>query len=249
MKSILFITFLIFFYISTKAQLADTLNRKDEKGKQGHWIYYGKDRPEAGVVFDGKVEEGTYIDDRKEGKWIKYHLDGVTPKLIGQYENNRPTAHYKKFYSSGQLREEGNFIQNQYRDSLIRYYENGQREYASFTDSTGKTLWESYWNPDGTPREKLVEFAPNCSDICVSKSVYTGRLPILNDPGDSPNTLGIDWKPNGTNKVYSENGILIMEGKFKRGILSEGKLYYYDYKGELYTTYLIKNGRFVQEIE
>ena len=69
----------------------DKLNRKDDQGrKQGKWIYYGKDRPESGIPAEGKVEEGKYVDDRKEGIWIKYHNDGVTPKLKGEYENNRP---------------------------------------------------------------------------------------------------------------------------------------------------------------
>ncbi len=45
-------------------------NRRIVK-KQGKWIYFGKDRPETGTPPAGKVEEGKYIDDRKEGFWIK----------------------------------------------------------------------------------------------------------------------------------------------------------------------------------
>ncbi len=63
---------------------AQKINKKDEQGKkQGHWIYFGKDRPGTGFPEEGKVEEGDFKDDRKEGIWIKYHIDGKTPKLKG----------------------------------------------------------------------------------------------------------------------------------------------------------------------
>lgn len=255
MKQFCFLLVLLISCASAHAQGSDTLNQKNDKGKQGHWIYYGIDRPEAGIPPEGKVEEGNYINDRKEGLWIKYHRDGKTPKIMGEYENNRPTAHYKKFYPSGQLREEGNFILGRYNDSLIRYYENGQREYASFTDSSGTLLWESYWNPDGTIQDKkndLIQTFSNsseCSFKSTSSKKRPDRLPILNDPGEAPNTLGVEWNPNGTNKVYSDSGILIMEGKFKHGLLSDGKLYYYDYKGNLTKIYLLHGGMFSDEIQ
>ena len=66
-------------------------NLVDAKGeKQGYWVYYGKDRPDLGYPMEGKIEEGAYKDNRKEGEWIKYHHDGVTPRLKGFYINNRP---------------------------------------------------------------------------------------------------------------------------------------------------------------
>lgn len=65
------------------------INQKDDKGKQGHWIIYGIDRKETGYEDSAIVEEGNYINDRKEGIWYKYEADGVL-KLAGEYKNNRP---------------------------------------------------------------------------------------------------------------------------------------------------------------
>ena len=63
----------------------DTINQIDEEGKkQGLWIYYGKDRPESGYPKEGKVEEGTYKDDRKDGMWARYYNDGKTIKIRGE---------------------------------------------------------------------------------------------------------------------------------------------------------------------
>ena len=68
-------------------------NETDENGlKQGMWTIWGHMKPEKGYPEDGKIEEGPYKDDRKNGEWVKYHKDGKTPRLIGVYVNNRPNG-------------------------------------------------------------------------------------------------------------------------------------------------------------
>jgi antitoxin component YwqK of YwqJK toxin-antitoxin module len=117
----------------------DKLNKTDAEGKkQGKWVYFGKDRPEDGYPATGKIEEGSYKDDRKEGLWIKYHNDGVTPRLKGQYINNRPQGSYVKYHANGKIKEQGTFEKNMYKDSLIRYNENGKVEYQANYNDGGK---------------------------------------------------------------------------------------------------------------
>jgi antitoxin component YwqK of YwqJK toxin-antitoxin module len=135
-------TFLFLGFIFNSTAFAgiyqdEKINKKDSKGKkQGKWIYFGKDRPEEGYPASGKVEEGAYKDDRKEGVWIKYYNDGVTPRLKGEYVNNRPQGSYVKIYPNGKVKEVGTFERNQYKDSLVRFYDNGVKEYeAKFNDS------------------------------------------------------------------------------------------------------------------
>jgi hypothetical protein len=55
------------------SQHGDTLNRVDQKGfKQGPWIIQVPDlRGERGYE-----EEGFFVDDKKEGRWVKYSLQG-----------------------------------------------------------------------------------------------------------------------------------------------------------------------------
>lgn len=115
------------------------VNVTDEKGrKQGKWIFLGKDRPALGYPEDGKIEEGSYVDNRKEGLWIKYHNDGVTPKLKGEYKNNRPSGAYTKLYPDGTVKEVGVFSRNKYYDSLKRFHPNGIIEYEGIYNEEGK---------------------------------------------------------------------------------------------------------------
>ncbi len=139
----------------------DKINQKDSEGKkQGRWIYFGKDRPQEGYPADGKIEEGPYVDDRKEGTWIKYHTDGVTPKLKGEYKNNRPEGDYVKIYPNGKVKEVGTFVRNLYQDSLKRYHENGKLEYEAKYNATGKEQGKvKYYYPNGQ-----VEFEYEAND-------------------------------------------------------------------------------------
>jgi antitoxin component YwqK of YwqJK toxin-antitoxin module len=129
----------------------DKINQKSADGKkQGKWIYYGKDRPQEGYPVDGKIEEGPYKDDRKEGTWIKYHNDGVTPKLKGEYVSNRPKGSYTKYHPNGKVKEVGVFEKNQYQDSLRRFHENGQLEYEAKYNENGKEQGKvRYFYPHG----------------------------------------------------------------------------------------------------
>ena len=129
----------------------DKINQKDSQGKkQGKWVYFGKDRPEEKYPANGKIEEGPYVDDRKEGIWIKYYSDGVTPKLKGEFHNNRPEGSYVKFYPNGKVREMGSFERNLYRDSLKRFHENGLLEYEANYNGTGVEEGKvRYYYPNG----------------------------------------------------------------------------------------------------
>lgn len=153
---------------------AQKINKKDDQGKkQGHWIYFGKDRPGTGFPDEGKVEEGDYKDDRKEGVWIKYHLDGKTPKLKGEYENNRPKGNYTKYHENGQVKEDGRFERDVYLDTLKRFHENGQLEYIAKFNNSGKeegkvTYYYAngqeefvYFSNNGKPSGKATRYYPN----------------------------------------------------------------------------------------
>ncbi|MDH4474063.1 MAG: hypothetical protein QE487_15755 [Fluviicola sp.] len=257
--------------ILLKRLLNDTINQRDSNGlKQGYWIYYGSDRPESGIPANGKVEEGTYIDDKKEGIWIKYHNDGVTPKLKAEYKNNRPVGNYTTI--RGNIIEIGNFEKNQYHDSVIRGSSLG-REYEAFFNENGKEegrvnyyyssgqLEFTYNSVNGTPTGKATRYYENgdikerieySEDGSVAKSEQFGQVNL--DPSEiisaekAPSlvnpmyTKGIKWNPDGYNKVYNEDDEVWQDGIFKEGKLWEGKLYVYDRDGILLRVKVFKNG-------
>ena len=128
-------------------------NETDENGmKQGMWTIWGHMRPEKGYPENGKIEEGPYKNDRKNGEWVKYHKDGKTPRLIGVYVNNRPNGAYKKFYENGGVMEEGTFSGGKQKEVFRRYHENGNIAQEKTFNENGKEDGKvAYYFEDGTP--------------------------------------------------------------------------------------------------
>lgn len=275
MKNALFIAITSILTHVTWSQRADSLNRVDALGrKQGYWIYYGKQRPESGIEPDGKVEEGAFSNDEKNGEWIKYHPDGKTPKLIGTYKNNHPTGDYRKFYTTGKLKEKGTFIRNQFADSLKRYHENGVLEYEAWYNANGKEdgtvnyyfangqLEFTYTAHNGVQKgvayryyksgeiKEVVHYAADGSvakteNFDEKQAIVTGKSARkAPDPGSKPNTKGVKWQPNGYNKVYNSDNEIWLDGIFRDGKLWEGKSYQYDSDGILIKVELFKYGVF-----
>lgn len=113
-------------------------NLKDANGKRtGKWVFFGSDRPSSGVQKYGKVEEGYFVNGRKEGVWIQYHKDGKTISLKGNYNNNRPEGDYKRYFKNGKLREAGSFSKDGYKGQLTRYYSNGKTAYQGSYNNSG----------------------------------------------------------------------------------------------------------------
>jgi antitoxin component YwqK of YwqJK toxin-antitoxin module len=128
-------------------------NETDSEGlKQGMWTIWGRMKPEKGYPEDGRIEEGPYKDDRKNGEWIKYHKDGKTPRLIGVYVNNRPNGAYKKYYEHGGVMEEGTFSAGKQKEVYKRYHENGNvAQEKTFNDNGKEDGKVAFYFEDGTP--------------------------------------------------------------------------------------------------
>lgn len=231
------------------------LNKKDDQGrKQGKWVYYGKDRPESGIPAEGKVEEGKYVDDRKEGIWIKYHNDGVTPKLKGEYENNRPRGAYTKFHANGKVKEIGTFEKNMYHDSLVRFHENGKKEYEADFNEQGKEQGKvKYYYPNGqleyvyvanngNPTGTAYRYWPNgdVKEVTTfnadgSVGTSTQKEPInpmetVKDPGQSNKTApALKGTPDTQGVKWQPNGYNKVYNEDKEiwqdGIFKNGKLW------------------------
>lgn len=173
----------------------EPLNQKVDGKKQGKWIYFGKDKPELGYPAEGKVEEGNYKDDRKEGTWIKYHNDGKTPKLKGEYYNNRPAGAYEKIGANGVVTERGTFNKGKYTGKLERFYEDGSVKYVG------------NHNENGVEEGKIVHYYPNGQEEFVYEAVDgnpTGQAIRYYENGNIKEiiTFGADGTP--IDKEYRE---------------------------------------------
>jgi antitoxin component YwqK of YwqJK toxin-antitoxin module len=170
----------------------EVINQIGSDGKkQGKWIYYGKDRPQEGYPLNGKIEEGVYKDDRKDGVWIKYYNDGVTPKLKGEYANNRPNGKYTKYHMNGKIKEKGEYSSStgQYSDSLVRYHPNGKIEYEAVYNKQGKEQGNvRYYYPNGQIEYEYISI----------NGIAVGKATRYYENGDIKET--IEYNNNGSLK-------------------------------------------------
>lgn len=154
---LLMISFTAFGYTINEVEIVDQtdleINQKDERGrKQGKWIFFGKDQPNKGFPLDGKISEGPFKNDRKEGRWIMYHFDGKTPKIEGDYINNRPNGSFIKYHPNGKVEEIGFFNARFYTDSLRRYNEEGTLIYSTSYNEVGQESGSvKYFYDNGKP--------------------------------------------------------------------------------------------------
>ena len=127
------------------------INKKDKQGrKQGRWLILGKDRPNSGYPENGKVEEGNYSDNRKDGIWTKYFKDGKTPRIIGEFKDGRPKGSYTKMYESGKIREKGTFVNGKQSGSYQTFYENGNvAQEKTFNEVGLEEGVQKYYYPNG----------------------------------------------------------------------------------------------------
>lgn len=227
---LLFIS-VIFFFSASLAFGQTNFNQRDSKGrKQGKWVYLGKDRPTEDYPENGKVEEGSYKDDRKEGIWIKYYQDGITPKLKGEYHNNRPEGAYVKLDAKGTIIEAGKFTKGKYRDSLIRYHANGVVSYQGFYNEQGneegkiKYFYQNgqiefeYTAENGIPKGKATRFYENGDikeviqfgeggQIVKSEKHEMVNPPVkVNDPAASKEQAPTVSNPNTKGAKFLPNG-------------------------------------------
>lgn len=186
---------------------SDTINQVDDNGKkQGYWVVYGKDRPEAGFPLEGIIEEGTYVDGRKNGVWTKYYKDGKTPKLSGNYINNRPNGKYRKYYEDSSIREEGTYAHNRYVGTLKRFHPNGRLKYMGKYNEEGKEYDTALYFLDDGSLEFMYTYRfdgdPMTSDIYSIDSSNTVTEQHENDVrvvGDKP--VDLSGKPKESSKV------------------------------------------------
>ena len=256
---------------------SDTLNQIDVNGKkQGYWILYGSDKPQDGWCDSCKIEEGNYLNNRKSGGWIKYYMDGATPKSKAGYILGRPSGFYIKYYPNGNIKESGSFIRGRHRGLYISYYEIGcvqrksvynkevkiEDDYIYFNsckleyqkiknEKEGYTA--TYFNENGEVEkvEELDFFGNRVSKTNTDSIQVKKKLPEIENttPCAESELVKNDryFKKNGYNKLYNSNKNLYLDGEFRNACLWNGKYYIYTEEGILIKIEIWKNGRYYSD--
>jgi antitoxin component YwqK of YwqJK toxin-antitoxin module len=125
MKTLSIILSLLASILFSKAQsfelsapnFPDTINLINADGKkQGKWIIWGSSK--HGSCYEPRqvIEEGLYKDNKRVGTWVEYHCNGNL-KMKTPYINGRPHGHVLFYFGNGEVREEGNWVNNRWTGS------------------------------------------------------------------------------------------------------------------------------------
>lgn len=154
--------FFLFVFLSTTlglsanpiiadAQKPVRQNHTDKQGlRQGYWVLYGDIGNENGYNSKQVVEEGEYLDNKRTGVWKKYYPTGALQSEINYIENH-PYGSYITYYPNEKIEESGFWAGNKNTGDFKRFHENGNLAQKFQFNSKGKRNGvQEYYFPNGT---------------------------------------------------------------------------------------------------
>ena len=134
----------------SNAQSPTRQNHTDKQGyRQGYWILHGGITSEEGYGTAQKVEEGEYLDNKRTGVWKKYYPTGVIQSEINYIENH-PYGSYITYYPNSKIEEAGFWAANKNTGDFKRFHENGELAQEFNFNSRGKRDGvQKYYFPNG----------------------------------------------------------------------------------------------------
>jgi antitoxin component YwqK of YwqJK toxin-antitoxin module len=196
MKRIYALILILSCVIFTQTSFCQTNETNVQGEKTGMWVVYGKDNSSNGHCGDCMVEEGEYVNGRKEGYWIKYFPDGVTPRLKANYKDGRPKGDYEKFHNNGVMSEKGTYTEKRQTGDFIvqndqgivtqkkTFNANGREDGLSQYFYDDGSIQMEMTKKDGTIQGKAVTYWENGDvkkEITYDASGKPGE-PLFKDP-------------------------------------------------------------------
>jgi antitoxin component YwqK of YwqJK toxin-antitoxin module len=131
----------------------DTINKVDVNNKrQGRWLIKAKPGRHPGYSEGAIVEEGNFVNSRKEGVWKSYYPNKQLKSEI-TYKGSRPYGAYILYYENGNIEEEGTWARTKNTGGFKRYHSNGKlAQQFSFSESGKRTGKQVYYYENGNLR-------------------------------------------------------------------------------------------------
>ena len=149
LKKVYFIFYFIFFFTfileaqSYEIFKGDTVNCIDKNNfKQGYWV-------EHKPFSEDKIQEGNYIDGKKEGNWKSYYSGGILKSEI-TYKHGEKYGKAKIYFENGNLAEEGVWLIDKWVDKYKVYYQNGKLSYVwNYNEYGTRSGYQKYYYKNG----------------------------------------------------------------------------------------------------
>ncbi len=254
----------------------DTINFTDEQNKkQGYWIFTNQQKKLPGYKPNQKVEEGYFVDNKKEGKWVFYYRNGKKKHILF-YQHGVPDGKATFFYKNGSIRETGTWKNNRWVGEYKQYYENGNpKNHFNYDDRGVKNGKQVYFHENGNPSligtwdngnetEDLAEYKEDGSanteryeagpeldiknklDSVELDSLALDSLKIKRFQKRKEPVIPFDG--NGYHEFKNKDGNTTKSGEFEDGLLVNGKIFQYDEKGKLVLTKIVKERNIIKVI-
>ncbi len=231
------------------------INYTDSSGlRQGYWQITGDISIEEGYRKNQVIEEGEYLNNKREGLWKKYYPTGSLRSEIN-YSDNHPYGDYKTYYPEGNIEEEGTWLSNRNIGTFKRYHENGKIAQEFNFNTAGKRegeqtyyyatgvcqmkveldngvvhgLYKTFY-PDGSPMEEM----RMTNGVIEEGSLvaYKPKKKVKTDV-EMPTLPRTETRPNTTDKPnlaeFKESGFNTLYNKDKQvtqvGEFQEGRLW------------------------
>jgi antitoxin component YwqK of YwqJK toxin-antitoxin module len=219
--SILFSLSLVFTLISVEAQI----------NPNGHNVFYH----EGDSVISS---EGYMRDGRPDGYWKTFNEQGIMISE-GNRKDYELDSTWKFYDDTGKLKMEINYLAGK-KNGFRKTYRDDEilEEYIVDDVKQGETNW---YYPDGTLKKKVI-FIDGLEEGMAMEYAEDGRTITLIKyksgfivERQKINRYDNNNRKHGLWKYFHDNGVVRLEGMYKRG-LENGYFKEYDYTGNLITT-------------
>jgi antitoxin component YwqK of YwqJK toxin-antitoxin module len=201
---------------------SDTINRRDTEGKkQGKWIVRGLHKPGTCYKDNQKIEEGTYLNNRKTGSWTEYYCNGNLKNQL-TFIDGHVNGEACMYHENGALSETGTWKKKRWLGSYTQYDEKGNVIRKNDFDSTGRIY--------GSRTNCRFYFDPETVFIKYTK-------------------CNMEFTLNGDTVFYNERKQITTKGFFDRGSLINGKVYVYNNNYSLKRIAVYKNGSYIGDTQ
>lgn len=131
---------------------AGDFNRKDNTGlRQGYWVITGEMTGDREYAPKAKIEEGYYKNDRREGVWKKYYPSGKLRSEIN-FVAGRPQGNYTTYYSNGITEEKGVWEEGKNIGEFKRFHASGKlHQHFFFAENGKRNGTQYYFHENGNP--------------------------------------------------------------------------------------------------
>lgn len=163
----------------------EQVNVRNENGKQGKWVYFGKDRPES--MYSDSVKVSTESLPSNSINCLEINHFKTNNSILSKiyYVNGKREGEYELYWPNGFLKEKGTFYGYKRVDTLKTYHSNGKLKKICYYDAKGN-LYGKYkvFHNNGNlsfeanyaiPIEKKVEYNDNYNSLMKQFSNFKSK--------------------------------------------------------------------------